>query len=151
MPVPADAGTAATRAAFPARIRQTRSGAVVQKMRKTVKLSLLSICLIWPASYVLTGAGTSIPARQPQAAANSNLGSEVQSRAEARPLQLGSEEREKLLALGKKIFVERCARCHDERGDKALKTGQPLSERSLSDEEIARAVSGRLKGEPEER
>ena len=120
-------------------------------MRNALKTLLLGICLIWPAGYVLTGAGGRIPVPQPQAAANSNLGSEVQSRAEARPLQLGSEEREKLLALGKKIFVERCARCHDERGDKALKTGQPLSERSLSDEEIARAVSGRLKGEPEER
>ena len=104
-------------------------------MRNALKTLLLGICLIWPAGYVLTGAGTSIPARQTQAAANSNL---------------GSEERERLLGLGKKLFVERCARCHDERGDKALKTGQPLSERDLSDEEIARAVSGRLKGEPEE-
>ncbi len=129
----------------------------MRKMRNALKISLLSICLIWPASYALTGAGGRIPVPQPQAAANSNLGSEVQSRApdkaginSARPLQLGPEERERLLGLGKKLFVERCARCHDERGDKALKTGPPLSERNLSDEEIARAVSGRLKGEPEE-
>jgi len=60
------------------------------------------------------------------------------------------EEREKLLTMGKKTFVERCAKCHDERGDKPLKTGPPLSQRELSDEEIAQAGSGRLKGAPEE-
>ena len=60
------------------------------------------------------------------------------------------EEREKLLATGKKLFVERCAKCHDERGDKPLKTGLPLNQRELSDEEIARAVSGRLKNAPDE-
>lgn len=59
-------------------------------------------------------------------------------------------EKDKLLATGKKIFVEKCAKCHDERGDKALKTGMPLSERGLSDEDIARAVSGRLKDAPDE-
>lgn len=60
------------------------------------------------------------------------------------------EEREKLLATGKKIFVERCAKCHNERGDKPLRTGLPLNQRELSDEEIARAVSGRLKDAPDE-
>jgi mono/diheme cytochrome c family protein len=60
------------------------------------------------------------------------------------------EERGNLLATGKKIFVERCAKCHDERGDKPLKTGPPLSQRKLSDEEIASTVSGRLKDAPEE-
>ena len=60
------------------------------------------------------------------------------------------EERGKLLATGKKIFVERCAKCHDEHGDKPLKTGLPLSQRGLSDEEIASTVSGRLKDAPGE-
>jgi mono/diheme cytochrome c family protein len=60
------------------------------------------------------------------------------------------EDRDRLLAAGKKLFVERCAKCHDERGDKPLKTGLPLSQRELSGEEIARAVSGRLKNSPDE-
>lgn len=60
------------------------------------------------------------------------------------------EERGRLVTTGKKLFVERCAKCPDERGDKPLKTGLPLSQRELSDEEIARAVSGRLKDAPEE-
>lgn len=59
-------------------------------------------------------------------------------------------EKEKLLATGGKIFVEKCAKCHDERGDKALKTGLPLNQRELSDEEITQAVSGRLKSAPDE-
>src|SRR5260370_18073850 len=50
---------------------------------------------------------------------------------------------------GKKVFVERCASCHNERGDKALSTGAPLSDRSLSDEQLARAVAGRLTGSPD--
>jgi len=60
------------------------------------------------------------------------------------------EERGKLLPTGKKIFIERCAKCHDERGDKPLRTGLPLSQRELSDEEIASTVSGRLKDAPDE-
>lgn len=60
------------------------------------------------------------------------------------------EERDKLLATGKKVFVERCAKCHNERGDKPLKTGLPLSQRELSDEEITGAVSGRLKDAPDD-
>ena len=39
---------------------------------------------------------------------------------------LSEEERTRLLAKGKEIFLERCARCHNERGDKPLKTGVPL-------------------------
>jgi len=63
---------------------------------------------------------------------------------------VADEDREDLLAAGKKLFVDRCAKCHDERGDKPLKTGLPLNQRELSDEEIARAVSGRLKNAPDE-
>ena len=58
---------------------------------------------------------------------------------------LSEEERTRLLAKGKEIFLERCARCHNERGDKPLKTGVPLNERGLSADVIARAVSGRLR------
>jgi mono/diheme cytochrome c family protein len=60
------------------------------------------------------------------------------------------EERARLLAKGKELFVERCARCHNERGEKPLKTGPPLNERGLSAEVIARAVSGRLRDKTED-
>ena len=63
---------------------------------------------------------------------------------------LSEEERTRLLAKGKEIFLERCARCHNERGDKPLKTGVPLNERGLSTDVIARAVSGRLRDRAEE-
>ena len=68
---------------------------------------------------------------------------------QAKPV-VTEEEREKLLATGKKIFVERCAKCHNERGDKALETGKPLNQRELSKEELARVVADRLKDAPEE-
>ena len=42
---------------------------------------------------------------------------------------LSHEERARLLAKGKELFLARCARCHDERGDKPLKTG-PAIERA---------------------
>jgi mono/diheme cytochrome c family protein len=68
----------------------------------------------------------------------------------ARPqTQNTTEDRERLLATGKRIFVERCAKCHDERGDKALSSGPPLSDRGLSDDAIFRAASGRLKNAPD--
>ena len=60
------------------------------------------------------------------------------------------EERTRLLAKGKEIFLERCASCHNERGDKPLKTGAPLNERGLSADVIARAVSGRLRDRTED-
>lgn len=60
------------------------------------------------------------------------------------------EEQERLLANGKRIFVERCASCHDDRGGKPLKSGPPLNERGLSTDVIARAVSGRLRDRTED-
>ena len=63
---------------------------------------------------------------------------------------LSKDERARLLAKGKDLFVERCARCHNERGDKPLKTGPPLNERGLSEDVIARAVSGRLSDKTQE-
>jgi mono/diheme cytochrome c family protein len=63
---------------------------------------------------------------------------------------LSEQERARLLATGKDLFMARCARCHDERGDKPLKTGLPLNQRGLSSEQIARAVSGRLRDKTDE-
>lgn len=63
---------------------------------------------------------------------------------------LPAEDRDRLLAAGKKLFMERCAKCHDERGDKPLKTGLPLSQRELSADQLARVVSGRLQNSPDE-
>jgi mono/diheme cytochrome c family protein len=60
------------------------------------------------------------------------------------------EERARLLAQGKELFIERCARCHNERGDKPLKRGPPLNERGLTTEVIAGAVSGRLRDRTED-
>ena len=69
-------------------------------------------------------------------------------RRQAEPVS--DEQQARLLAKGKEIFVERCAKCHNERGDKALSAGKPLNERGLATEAIARAVAGRLKDRAEE-
>ncbi len=78
----------------------------------------------------------------------------IQARSQKQALQVqtpsAAEERARLLAIGKKLFMERCAKCHNERGDKPLKSGPPLSERNLRDEEIARTVAGRFKDAPDE-
>src|SRR6266571_4702137 len=63
---------------------------------------------------------------------------------------VADEHRERLLAAGKILFVDRCANCHAERGDRPLKSGLPLNQRELSEEEIARAVSGLLKTAPDD-
>ena len=57
---------------------------------------------------------------------------------------------DRLLAEGKEIFIEKCARCHSERGDKPLKTGAPLNERGLSSDVIAQVVNGRLRDRTED-
>ncbi len=80
------------------------------------------------------------------------LFAQAQSQNQAVRLQtsLSPEERDRLLVIGKKLFLERCSKCHDPRGDKPLKTGPPLSQRKLSDAEIERIVAGRLKDAPDE-
>jgi mono/diheme cytochrome c family protein len=76
-----------------------------------------------------------------------NARSANQERADA---PISDEERVRLLAKGKEIFVEKCAKCHNESGDKALNSGQPLNERGLDRSAIARAVGGRLKDRTDE-
>ena len=63
---------------------------------------------------------------------------------------LSPEERTRLLAEGKEIFMARCASCHDEHGDKPLSSGPPLNERGLPAEKIARMVDGRLRQKTDE-
>ena len=60
------------------------------------------------------------------------------------------QERARLLSAGKELFMARCARCHEEHGEKPLKTGPPLNRRGLSTDQIARAVDGRLRDKTEE-
>jgi len=48
-------------------------------------------------------------------------------------------------AVGKKIFVERCAKCHNADGSAELSGGLPLNKRPLSDEQLRKNVNGRLK------
>ena len=54
-------------------------------------------------------------------------------------------EQARLLSLGKKLFLTRCASCHNGRGNKPLSSGPPLNERKLTEEVISRNVSGRFK------
>ena len=64
--------------------------------------------------------------------------------------QVSTDQGDRLLTAGKKLFVQRCARCHAERGDKPLPTGLPLSQRKLMPEQLARSVKGRLQDSTEE-
>ena len=74
----------------------------------------------------------------------------VPARAAASPAP--DAERDRLLAIGKDLFVARCASCHNERGDKPLEHGLPLNQRKLTREVIDKNVSGRFKSAtPEQR
>ncbi len=64
--------------------------------------------------------------------------------------QSEADERSRVLTAGKKLFIQRCARCHGERGEKPLSTGLPLSQRKLTPENLARSVNGRLQNSTEE-
>jgi mono/diheme cytochrome c family protein len=63
---------------------------------------------------------------------------------------ISDEERVHLLAKGREIFVEKCAKCHNQGGDKPLSSGPPLNERGLDRSAIARAVGGRLRDRTDE-
>ena len=64
--------------------------------------------------------------------------------------QVNTDQGDRLVTAGKKLFVQRCARCHSERGDKPLPTGVPLSQRKLMPEQLVRSVKGRLQDSTEE-
>ena len=64
--------------------------------------------------------------------------------------QVSTDQSDRLLTAGKKLFVQRCARCHGDRGDKPLPTGLPLSQRKLMPEQLTRSVKGRLQDSTEE-
>jgi len=64
--------------------------------------------------------------------------------------QVSTDQGDRLLTAGKKLFVQRCARCHGERGEKPLSTGLPLSQRKLMPEHLAQSVKGRLQDSTEE-
>src|SRR5262249_45213407 len=52
------------------------------------------------------------------------------------------------LANGRKLFVSRCASCHNERGDKPLDKGPPLAERHLDSAALKKTVASRLEDVP---
>ena len=64
--------------------------------------------------------------------------------------QVSTDQGDRLLTAGKKLFVQRCARCHGERGEKPLSTGLPLCQRKLMPEPLARSVKDRLQDSTEE-
>lgn len=64
--------------------------------------------------------------------------------------EINAAERERLLAIGKTLFLERCASCHNERGEKPLPDGPPLNERALARETIQKAVNGRFRNKSDE-
>jgi mono/diheme cytochrome c family protein len=64
--------------------------------------------------------------------------------------QSGEKEDERLIAIGKQLFIKNCSGCHQEQGDKPLATGLPLNERKLTTEVIAKNVNGRLKDATED-
>lgn len=99
-----------------------------QKARRTLGLAVLLLCL---GTLILTSA---------------------QKPGKTGPSETGTSpgEQERLLAIGRELFVQRCSSCHGEQGEKPLRIGPPLTERKLASIEIARAVGGRLKDATEE-
>jgi mono/diheme cytochrome c family protein len=52
--------------------------------------------------------------------------------------------RNEQIETGRRIFVKRCAGCHNAAGDKPLEAGLPLSERSLNRYDTPNNIAGRL-------
>ena len=80
---------------------------------------------------------------------SSNLSHVIRPAAYRVPQEEGQPSREdagkeRLLAVGKKLFTAKCGSCHDADGSKPLRSGEPLNRRKLSDEVIAKNVAPRL-------
>jgi mono/diheme cytochrome c family protein len=88
-------------------------------------------------AFVLAGCAHRTPTSKADARAEQAL---APAAGQARPLAANA---------GKDLFVARCGSCHDEGGDKPLRTGPPLNQRKLSPEVIAEAVNSRLKSRTE--
>jgi mono/diheme cytochrome c family protein len=59
-------------------------------------------------------------------------------------------ERERLLAMGRELFLERCGSCHDADGSKPMADGPPLNQRKVPEEKVSRVVDSRFKKATEE-
>jgi mono/diheme cytochrome c family protein len=57
---------------------------------------------------------------------------------------VSAERQDPVVTVGRKMFVERCAGCHGERGEKPLSKGPPLAERRLTRAALLETVAGRL-------
>ena len=60
------------------------------------------------------------------------------------------QERERLLAMGRELFVARCGSCHDADGSKPMTGGPPLNQRKVPEEKVSRVVDSRFKSATEE-
>jgi mono/diheme cytochrome c family protein len=96
-----------------------------------MKILLLVATLLW-----LKGCGATLPPRPAPVAPT--------------PVAPPQQEQQEQLALGKKLFVERCSKCHGEDGEKPFGGGPPFNERTLATDEIASAVNGRFKEKTDE-
>ncbi len=61
-----------------------------------------------------------------------------------------TQERERLLAMGRELFFERCGSCHDADGSKPMADGPPLNQRKVPEEKVSRVVDSRFKKATEE-
>ncbi len=59
-------------------------------------------------------------------------------------------ERERLLAMGRELFFQKCGSCHDADGSKPMSDGPPLNERKVPEEKVSRVVDSRFKKATEE-
>ena len=69
----------------------------------------------------------------------------------AHPALAGPSDGDTSIALGRAVFVEKCAKCHDENASRPLPDGRSLVERLSQKPDLAVALAGRLKTLPEEK
>jgi mono/diheme cytochrome c family protein len=72
------------------------------------------------------------------------------SRSDAAEGGSATQERERLLAMGRELFFERCGSCHDADGSKPMADGPPLNQRKVPEEKVSRVVDSRFKRATEE-
>lgn len=118
-----------------------------------VILGRMSVTRIWVGSWMVVGflwVGCGAPSVSKADRQKTTPAKPTQEEQPNVAAAFAAKEDAALLALGRTKFMEGCAKCHDEHGEKPLEDGSVLREMEFTEDELAEKVEHRAHDFPEE-
>ncbi len=115
-------------------------------MKWNLSLRLL-VSILWMAAFALMASASRPVCWNGGASGKQEPAAPVAGTAEG---GRATQERERLLALGRELFFQKCGSCHDADGSKPMSDGSPLNQRKVPEEKVSRVVDSRFKSANEE-